>query len=316
MTVKIINLEQNNDAWLAWRLGRIGGSDASIICYESPYKNPYKLWQEKTGIIPPKREEDEDAYTPFGKKATKHGKDTEPEARDAFAEETGLFLPPACLEQDGVPDVPMSASLDGYSAEESAALEIKCPKTIYDYIEVAEGRIPDSCYPQVMHNWFVAQTERFFFYAYFKDQDGKAKGALLTLGPKQRDNDYVSAMLIPEERRFWMRVVDKRWPTPNGESDRGDNPHLCEYAKLWADFTRQERAAAKKARLYKAALMREMDALHLRRMTVNGVQITASTRRGFVNYKQAMADLGVTLQSEDQYRGPDSLIHEIVQVKA
>ena len=143
MTVKIIDQVQNTDLWLKWRLDRIGGSDASIILYESPYKSPYTLWQEKIGRRKPEQTEDEDR-TPFGKSAKKHGKDTEAEARDAFAEETGLFLPPACLENDAVPGLPMSASLDGYDATEDAALEIKCPKTLYDFLEVREGRIPDS----------------------------------------------------------------------------------------------------------------------------------------------------------------------------
>lgn len=40
-------IEQGSDEWLKWRQKGLGSSDAAVIMGISPYKTPYKLWQEK-----------------------------------------------------------------------------------------------------------------------------------------------------------------------------------------------------------------------------------------------------------------------------
>ena len=46
---KIIEISDENH-WHKERSKGLGGSDAGIICNLSPYKTPYQLWEEKTGV--------------------------------------------------------------------------------------------------------------------------------------------------------------------------------------------------------------------------------------------------------------------------
>ena len=163
-----------------------------------------------------------------------------------------------------------------------------------------------------MHNWYVAQTKWFYFYAFFVDPDKKTHSALIKLGPEQMDPDYVVAVLIAEERKFWKRVVEKSWPAPDGIKDASDNPILCEYAKYWAQAKLEQRKWEKQVQRYGAALKREMNGS--RELTIGNVKVMATTRKGFVMWKQALADLGVSFD-EDKYRAPGSMIFSIEQVK-
>ena len=43
--------EQVSEAWRAERRKGVGGSDVAAIMGMSPYKSPYEVWAEKTGVV-------------------------------------------------------------------------------------------------------------------------------------------------------------------------------------------------------------------------------------------------------------------------
>ena len=42
----------SRDAWLEARSHSLGGSDAAAVMGLNPYKSPFALWAEKTGMVP------------------------------------------------------------------------------------------------------------------------------------------------------------------------------------------------------------------------------------------------------------------------
>ena len=53
MIVTRLPVRQNTPDWEAERQSGIGSSDIPVIAGESPYKSPYALWAEKTGLLAP-----------------------------------------------------------------------------------------------------------------------------------------------------------------------------------------------------------------------------------------------------------------------
>ena len=69
--MKEIKLKHNSRAWLAFRQSGIGGSDASAIFGENPYKSNIELWKEKCGLAEPKPISCSEAVK-YGQKAEKY----------------------------------------------------------------------------------------------------------------------------------------------------------------------------------------------------------------------------------------------------
>lgn len=44
---------QNRETWLAYKRNTLGASESPAALGESPWKSPYALWMEKTGLAPP-----------------------------------------------------------------------------------------------------------------------------------------------------------------------------------------------------------------------------------------------------------------------
>ena len=49
---KIRTAGMSRDAWLVARRHSLGGSDAAAVMGLNPYKSPFALWAEKTGMVP------------------------------------------------------------------------------------------------------------------------------------------------------------------------------------------------------------------------------------------------------------------------
>jgi putative phage-type endonuclease len=75
--------EATREDWLRMRECGLGGSDALAASGLSPYKSPYALWLEKTGMVEFPDEDNE--FMAWGRRL-------EPVIADAFAEETGLTI--------------------------------------------------------------------------------------------------------------------------------------------------------------------------------------------------------------------------------
>jgi putative phage-type endonuclease len=49
----VIDLSQRTPEWLAWRAAGVSASDVPTLLGVSPYKTPWRLWAEKTGLLLP-----------------------------------------------------------------------------------------------------------------------------------------------------------------------------------------------------------------------------------------------------------------------
>jgi putative phage-type endonuclease len=253
---RIIELEQNSQPWLQWRLSKIGGSDANIIAayfipnIDWPYGTSwpggelYKLWMLKTGRVELKDAKDKSWGDYVDPKA--HGHRTEDDARAWYCGVTGEFAPPVCIEHEGKPY--LSASLDGFTGDR--VVEIKAPKEPHTHILVKEGTIPDQYYAQTQHNLFVAGVEKLDFVSYFEGE-----GVITEVTP---DAPFLH-ILHEAEEVFWGMVQNKVWPLPQEGTDEDETP-------MWTSLIKDHWTAQ--------AMLREAEKLD-RRVKKNLAQLMA-----------------------------------------
>ena len=134
---KILEVDQNTDAWHAIRADHIGASDVPVILMTDPFKGisgAFGLFLEKTGEKKNKSGTHE---------ATKHGHDTEDEARIAYAIEVGDAVNPMVVECTRPGWEFLMCSLDGWRHEAHRPLELKCPIEAGTFRQAKEGHIPE-----------------------------------------------------------------------------------------------------------------------------------------------------------------------------
>lgn len=120
IAMNTVDLEQNTEAWLEWRSHGIGASDVPTIQGNSPWKTPYQLWQEKTGLV--------EAPDLSGNPNVQRGNNFEEEANSCFEEKYGVFALPVCGQGQGEA-AHVRVSYDGLFTKNGGVvnLEIKCP---------------------------------------------------------------------------------------------------------------------------------------------------------------------------------------------
>lgn len=201
-SVAKISMEQNTPEWLAWRRAGIGASDASIIMGLSPWKTPYELWREKSGLI---TEEFSGNY------ATNHGKTYESVARKKIEEVLDIKISPACLEGD-IDGVPWKCSLDGATNDFSTIVEIKCPLKLWRPL----SEIPQAYLPQVQHQIFGVRPKKMYYAEYFKREDK------LEIIEVHADEPFQES-LMASEKTFWDRVTGKNPPDEDIKNMNSDS---------------------------------------------------------------------------------------------
>ncbi len=179
-----LNFEQSSAAWLDWRRGGIGASDAPVVMGLSPWQKEGELLLLKTG---------QKAERPAND-AMERGKRLEPLARQAYVDHTGIAVEPVCV-QSRRHDW-MRASLDGLSVDGRQVIEIKCPGE-KDHSVAACGRVPDKYYPQLQHILAVTGLGEIDYWSF---RFGHA--VLLKV---ERDDDFIAA-LLEKETAFWAMV--------------------------------------------------------------------------------------------------------------
>jgi putative phage-type endonuclease len=185
-------LQQGTTAWLAWRRGGIGASDAPAIMGVSPWMDLETLWLDKTGR----------RRGGFSNHAMRRGQRLEPEARALYIRTTRVRVEPVCLEHGAHPW--MRGSLDGISADGSVVLEVKCPGAT-DHAVALRGDVPAKYVPQLQHLLAVSDAEVCHYWSY---RDGE--GTLIEVAA---DPGYIRR-LVERERDFWQHVLDDRCPPP------------------------------------------------------------------------------------------------------
>lgn len=146
----IVNISQNTPEWLAYRKNKIGASEASAICGNSPYDSPYSLWCRKLGLSPAKES------TP----AMERGKSLETQARWIYEESTGFLICPMVFESEEYPF--LIASLDGMSVNLDIACEIKC----LNLQQHDKQEIPGCYYPQLQQQMIVLGLKEIDYVGY------------------------------------------------------------------------------------------------------------------------------------------------------
>ena len=185
-------LQQGSGAWLAWRRGGIGASDAPAIMGVSPWMDLETLWLDKTGR----------RQGCAANHAMRRGQRLEPEARALYIRTTRAQVEPACLEHGTHPW--MRGSLDGISADGDLVLEVKCPGAA-DHAGALRGEVPAKYVPQLQHLLAVSGAGVCHYWSY---RDGA--GTLIEVAP---DPGYI-LRLLERERDFWRHVLEDRRPPP------------------------------------------------------------------------------------------------------
>ncbi|MFA5924606.1 MAG: YqaJ viral recombinase family protein [Methylococcaceae bacterium] len=200
--MKVVNVSQRSDAWRVWRSQGVSASEAAIIMGRSPYKTPWRLWAEKTGLV---LEQSLD-----NNPLIRTGMLQEPAALHHFEEQHGVMLLPICAESERYPL--MRASFDGLS-EDNEPVEIKCPHetTFVDVVLNREQSVAYQLYGcQVQQQILVAEAERGFLFFYHEGQT--VEFAI------QRDEGFIRA-LIETAMAFWSAVKSGREPNKDPERD-------------------------------------------------------------------------------------------------
>lgn len=171
--------------WLKWRMGGIGASEAPAVMDSTPFSNPLKLWELKTG----RRAPDPLNYP------MKRGLELEPKARLAYEKETGIRMKPkVCLEHPEMPFI--RASYDGLNIHAERGLEIKCPGRV-DHGVAKQGKIPEKYLWQCVHLLMVCGYEQLDYFSF----DG-SQGVVV---PFKRDKS-LEKKLLQKELVFWEHV--------------------------------------------------------------------------------------------------------------
>lgn len=197
--MKIIDLEQGSEEWLAWRFGGVGASDMPSVLGISPYKGAARedLLSEKVRRI--------------GREATypmRRGKLHEPAARAMYAKLAGCEARPVCVEHDGLPWA--RASLDGlcHNGVEQWVLEVKVPGEASHRLALG-GVVPDCNRPQVQWQMFVTGLTRCDYVSYSWDAKRFGEADRLAVVPVAWDEEWMP-YLVAMAQTFWGEVLAAR----------------------------------------------------------------------------------------------------------
>ncbi len=302
----VIDLSQRTPEWFAWRAAGVSASDVPTIVKASPYKTPWRLWAEKTGLLLP-----EDLS---GNPRVQRGIALEDEARRDFEERHGTFLLPLCGEADGNPVI--RASFDGLD-DNGEPVELKVPsaKTYRDILELGEAAPAYELYwPQLQAQLYVCGAARGFLVFY------QGPGVVHDL-EVQRDEGFIATTLVPACLDFWESVRRKREPardprrdlfTPGGRDLELWTTLAGEYRRLAADKNKLDR----RVKTVKAGL----DSIEERLVAVMGnfvlaeaagLRVLRYAQAGSIDYKEALSDLAPDLDPvrlEDYRRAPSDRV--------
>lgn len=200
--MKVINVSQRSQPWRDWRAQGLSASEAAVIMKRSPYKTPWRLWAEKTGLVLEKSL----ANNPL----IRAGIQQEPAALQHFEDKHGVMLLPLCAESAHYPL--LRASFDGLT-EDNEPVEIKCPHA-NTFLEVQQNREQSLTYQlywcQVQQQLLVAEAARGFLYFYLAGQSIEFVIA--------RDEGFIK-WLLATSMAFWSALQSGVEPIKDPERD-------------------------------------------------------------------------------------------------
>ena len=181
--------------YLEERRKGIGGSDVAAILGLSPWKTPYRVYQEK-------RKEIDDWQ---GNAQTDWGTRMEPVLRQWYSDTTGraVRVPEGIIKSDKYPF--MFASLDGFT-DDRRVVEIKTARHGKDWGEPGTNEIPDYYAVQCHHYMIVTGYE-------VTDMPVSIAGGSPALYEVPADKE-IAEMIIEACASFWQRVQAGDPPDP------------------------------------------------------------------------------------------------------
>lgn len=203
----------DEDAWLVERSKGIGGSDASAIIGQNPYKTNEALWLEKTGQL----ETEDISDNPF----IKYGKAAESSLRQLFKldfpEFKVYYRKNQLLRNKWLPW--MQASLDGELTDKDGrkgVLEIKTTEILRSMQrEKWKGRIPTNYLAQCMHYLLVTGYEFVILKAQLKTvyENNDVRIQVNHYRIERSDHAEDLEYLLKSEIKFWKQVEAKERPS-------------------------------------------------------------------------------------------------------
>jgi putative phage-type endonuclease len=292
----MISLEQNTDAWLDFRKGKIGASDIPIILGISPYSTPYELWRKKMGFADDEKETS----------SQRRGKALEPEILDSINKE-GFY--------DFMPEVKQHAffdwaiaSLDGYDEKSRVVLEIKCTSK-KNHQMVKLGNCPDIYYPQIQWQLFVADSQFCVLAHYF---DGEIVKATI-----RRDDVYIESKLFPAAMEFYRCMTDFIAPEML-EKDyvQITDPDFESLASEWKEIKEQKEMIEAREKMLRKQILDYSDDGNCRGY---GLVLRKKKRQGSVAWEQLWKEVcekyGCDDFNPENYRKSESVFWEIKEEK-
>ena len=204
---------RTREEWLEARTSYIGGSDASSVIGNNPYRSNVELWLQKTGRAE-KADISEKPYVRYGTEAEEPLRKLfeldYPEFEVGYAE-NNIWL------NDEYPWA--HASLDGWLTEKETGrkgiLEIKTSNILQSIQkEKWKDQIPDNYYAQVLHYLAVTGFDFVILKAQLKYDYGDGKIFLNTMHYQiERDEcEEDIAYLMQEEEKFYQYILKDKEP--------------------------------------------------------------------------------------------------------
>ena len=260
--MKIIDMTQGTDEWLAFRRQCIGASDLPVIFGISPWRTPLQLWREKVGLG---ARQEVSRYMEYGH-------EIELIVRQKY---TG-FAP--IVAQHAEYDWAI-ASLDGWDGER--VLEIKAASRD-DHTMAEHGLIPPKYLPQLAWQLFVTGSKEAIYASYNRGVIAEVRMA--------RDDSYI-ALCFDMAREFWGCLTSLSPPeTQERDYVLVTDEEAIAVSETWKASKLALDAAEEKERVARGRLLDFTDDGNC---AIGDVRITRVHRTGAVDWNKVWADVEV-----------------------
>lgn len=210
--MKTLKLKHKSPEWLEFRNTGIGGSDASAILGMNPYKTNIELWEEKTGLKPPKPISCVEAVE-YGHKAEKYL--VRLFALDYPQYKVTVPKDKVYIHDNGFMFASLDSLLVDKKTKEQGILEAKTSAIFASmHREKWNDQIPQNYFIQCLHYLAVTGFKFLILKAQLKSSDDNGEVRLITkhyrinAADVKTDIDY----LITQEMRFWEHVIARKPP--------------------------------------------------------------------------------------------------------
>jgi len=287
MTFNIIDLKQGTQDWLEWRKSGITASEIAAILGVSPYKTPWAVWAEKTGLV----QSEDLSNNPL----VAAGVAQEDTARQLFEQAHDDILLPVCVESTEHPF--LKASLDGLS-QDNVPVELKVPsESTWDKVN-ADGENSEAFklyYPQVQHQMLVTGASHGWLVFY---RDGQLREFHIEPDPAMQD------AIVQAASAFWQSIVEGKEPAKDPERDvyHPNDDERAQWepaAERWLECSAELKSLEQRVKEVKAEQTKQLGIMKslmgsFMHAEAAGLKVTRFGVRGTVDYDRLMADKGIS----------------------